>query len=247
MAISVSGRRTISGIPVVSYNEFWEEFYWQQSKHITIIGTTGCGKTTLEMDLINEREYVIFLGTKEIDDTQAELGPLGFRIARDPSEISLDIGYKWVLHPGQIKVRGETSEEMRRRLRGFYQQAIDYCFAQTAWAVVIDEGRFICQFLGLKDEVSLLYLQGRSQHNSVIMGTQRPAWVALEAFDAATHLFFFRDNDLKNIQRVAELAGLDKKAVQKAVPQLESTESEGGQFLYYNTRSDQMMISKVEL
>jgi hypothetical protein len=247
MAVSTWGRHTISGIPVVSYAEFWDEFWWEQSKHITIIGTTGCGKTTLELDLITEREYVIFLGTKEIDDTQAELGPLGFRIARDPREISLDISSRWVLHPGQIKIRGETATEMKRRLQGFYQEALDYCFAQTAWAVVIDEGRFICQFLGLKDEVSLLYLQGRSQHNSVVMGTQRPAWVALEAFDAATHLFFFRDNDLKNIQRIAELAGLDKKAVQTAVPQLESTENEGGQFLYYNTRSDAMMISKVEL
>jgi hypothetical protein len=245
MAINI--RPTIAGIPIVSYNEFWNEFYWQQSKHITIIGTTGCGKTTLELDLISEREYVIFLGTKEIDDTQAELGPLGFRIATDPKEISLDIAHKWVLHPGKIKIRGETATEMRNRLKGFYQRSLDYVFAQTAWAVIIDEGRFICQFLGLKDEVSLLYLQGRSQHNSVVMGTQRPAWVSLEAFDAATHLFFFKDNDQKNIQRIAELAGLDKRAVGAAVPQLESTEDEGGQFLYYNTRSDQMMISKVVL
>jgi hypothetical protein len=245
MAISV--RPTIKGIPVVSYGEFWAEFFWQQSKHITIIGTTGCGKTTLELDLMSEREYIIFLGTKEIDDTQEELGPLGFRIVTDPKEISLDVGHKWVLHPGRIKIRGESAPEMRIRLRGFYQEALDYVFAQTAWAVIIDEGRFICQFLGLKDEVSLLYLQGRSQHNSVVMGTQRPAWVPLEAFDAATHLFFFKDNDRRNIQRIAELAGLDGRAVGAAVPELESTEDEGGQFLYYNTRTDQMMISKVEL
>ena len=245
MAISI--RPTIKGIPVVSYSEFWDEFYWQQSKHITVIGTTGCGKTTLELDLMHEREYVIFLGTKEIDDTQQELGPLGFRIVSDPKEISLDIGHKWVLHPGKIKARGESANEMRIRLRSFYQESLDYVFAQTAWAVIIDEGRFICQFLGLKDEVSLLYLQGRSQHNSVVMGTQRPAWVPLEAFDAATHLFFFKDNDRRNIQRIAELAGLDGRAVGAAVPELESTEDEGGQFLYYNTRTDQMMISKVEL
>lgn len=245
--MSVFPRSSIRGIPVVSYSEFWDEFYWQQSKHITVIGTTGCGKTTLELDLMSEREYIIFLGTKEIDDTQAELGPMGFRIATDPKEISLDVSYKWVLHPGRIKLRGETATEMRNRLRGFYQSAIDYVFAQTAWAVIIDEGRFICQFLGLKDDVSLLYLQGRSQHNSVVMGTQRPAWVPLEAFDAATHLFFFKDNDQKNIQRIAELAGLDKRSVMRAVPELESTEDEGGQFLYYNTRTDQMLISKVEL
>jgi hypothetical protein len=240
-------RESLRGIPVVDYTEFWDNFHWKQSQHITIIGTTGCGKTTLELDLIQEREYIIFLGTKEIDDTQAELSPLGFVIANDPKEISLDISKRWVLHPGRIKLRGETASQMKVRLKGFYQEALDYCFAQTAWAVIIDEGRFICQVLGLKDEVSLLYLQGRSQHNSVVMGTQRPAWVALESFDAATHLFFFKDNDLKNIQRIAELAGLDKVAVMRAVPELESTEEEGGQFLYYNTRTEAKMISKVEI
>lgn len=235
----------IQGVPVVTYDDFWDNFHWAQSKHITLVGTTGCGKTTLETDLIGEREYVIFLGTKEEDETQDELGPLGFRLAHDPKEISLDLSHKWVLHPG--KKKKETAQQLKIRLREYYREALSYCFHQTAWTVVIDEGRFICQFLGLKDEVQLLYLQGRSQFNSVVMGTQRPAWVPVESFDAATHLFFFKDNDLKNISRIAEMAGLDRRKVTAIVPRLESTEEEGGQFLYYNTRSDQMMISKVEL
>lgn len=238
--------QSLEGIPVVSYTDFWDEFHWKQSQHITLIGTTGCGKTTLELDLVDERDYVIFLGTKEMDETQEELGPKGFVIVHDPSEISLDISHKWVLHPGK-KRKGETANQEKARLRGYYQEVLTYCFTSTAWAVIIDEGRFICDNLGLKDEVQRLYLQGRSQHNSVVMGTQRPAWVPLEAFDAATHLFFFKDSDLRNIARISELAGIDRVAVQRAVPRLESTEEEGGQFLYYNTRTDKMMISKVEI
>lgn len=238
--------RNIQGIPIVSYDEFWHNFNWKQDQHITLVGTTGCGKTTLELDLVDERDYVIFLGTKEEDETQEDLGPLGFRIANDPKQISLDVSHKWVLHPGKSK-RKETAQELKQRHRQFYQEALNYTFRQTSWAVVIDEGRYISQFLGLKDEVQLLYLQGRSQHNSVVMGTQRPSWVPLEAFDQATHLFFFKDNDVRNIGRVSEMAGLDRQAVQRAVPQLESTEEEGGQFLYYNTRIDKLMISKVEI
>lgn len=237
---------TIEGIPVVSYADFWDHFHWAQKQHITLIGTTGCGKTTLELDLVEERDYVIFLGTKEEDETQEDLSPRGFRIAHNPREISLDISHKWVLHPGRPG-RGETARDERVRLQHYYREVLTYCFHSTAWAVIIDEGRFICDYLGLKDEVQRLYLQGRSQYNSVVMGTQRPSWVPLEAFDAATHLFFFKDNDLKNIQRISELAGLDRKSVSYAVPQLESTEEEGGQFLYYNTRTDNMMISKVEI
>lgn len=238
---------SIEGIDVVDYDTFWDNFNWKQDQHITLIGTTGCGKTTLELDLIEAREYVIFLGTKEEDDTQEQLGPLGFRIARSPKDISLDISHRWVLHPGKMKKPGEKTRDAINRLREFYQEALSYTFEQTSWAVIIDEGRFICDYLGLKDEVQLLYLQGRSQHNSVVMGTQRPRWVPIEAFDAATHLFFFKDNDLGNIQRISELAGLDRRSVQLAVPQLESTEEEGGQFLYYNTRTDVKMISKVEI
>jgi hypothetical protein len=233
-------------IEEVSYTDFWDRFNWLQGQHITLVGTTGCGKTTLELELMGEREYVIFLGTKEQDETQDELGPLGFRIANDPSDICLDVSHRWVLHPGGPRKR-ETAPEERMRHREYYREALTCVYHQTAWAVVIDEGRYICDYLGLKDEVQRLYSQGRSQYNSVVMGTQRPAWVPLEAFDQASHLFFFKDNDLKNINRIAELAGLDRRAVQQAVPDLESTEEEGGQFLYYNTRTDDMLISKVEL
>lgn len=234
-----------AGIEVVDYGTFWDRFNWNQGQHITLIGTTGCGKTTLELDLIPERDCVMFLGTKEEDETQADLGPLGFRIARDLKDISLDLSSKWVVQPPSKKQ--ESVKERKIRHHEFYAEALQYCFRQTSWAVVIDEGRYICDYLQLKDEVQLLYLQGRSQYNSVVMGTQRPSWVPLEAFDAATHLFFWKDNDLRNIGRVSELAGLDRRSVQRAVPKLESTEEEGGQFLYYNTRTDAMMISKVEL
>lgn len=233
-------------IETVSYVEFWDRFVWQQGQHITIVGTTGCGKTTLELELIDEREYVIFLGTKEIDDTQDELKKLGFVTATDPDDICLDISHKWILRPGGPR-KQETAPEERVRHRDYFREALTCVYHQTAWAVVIDEGRYICDYLGLKDEVQRLYSQGRSQYNSVVLGTQRPAWVPLEAFDQSTHLFFFKDSDLKNINRIAELAGLDRRAVQMQVPKLESTEDEGGQFLYYNTRTDEMLISKVEL
>lgn len=242
----IQGEPNYHAIPVVSYDHFWEQFNWKQDQHITIIGTTGCGKTTLELDLAPEREYVLFLGTKTEDETQEELGPLGFRIAKDVKEISLDVSHKWVLHPGSKKGK-ESVSEFKNRVRPFYEDVLLYAYRSTGWSVIIDEGRFICDYLGLKDTVQLLYLQGRSQYNSVVMGTQRPSWVPLEAFDAATHLFFFKDNDLRNIGRISELAGLNRRAVQLAVPNLESTEEEGGQFLYYNTRTDKRMISKVEV
>ncbi len=123
----------IEGIPIVSYDQFWHDFNWKQDQHITIIGTTGCGKTTLELDLIDERDYVIFLGTKEEDETQDDLGPLGFRLAKNCKDISLDVSHRWVLHPGKSPKK-ETAQELKRRHRDFYQEALTYCFRQTSWA-----------------------------------------------------------------------------------------------------------------
>lgn len=232
-------------IPVVGWDAFLGDFDWRQGEHITLIGTTGCGKTTLENAIEELREYVIFLSTKPLDETQHELGPLGYKVAKKVEDLSLDVSPRWVINPGVP--RKADAHAIKAHQKRVFQETIMYCYHQTGWTVIIDEGRYICDFLGLKAEATLLYLQGRSGYNSVVMGTQRPRWVPLESFDAATHLFFWRDNDAGNIRRIGELAGLDTQAVMEAVQRLEMTVGEGGQFLYYNTRTGYMCVSKVEV
>jgi hypothetical protein len=69
-----------------------------------------------------------------------------------------------------------------------------------------------------QDELELFWLQGRSQGNSLITATQRPRFIPLEAYDQASHLFLWRDNDTANIARVAEMAGVNRKTVIDIVP-----------------------------
>lgn len=216
-----------------------DDFDWNQSEYVTLIGTVGQGKTTLELELVGQRDHVLWFGTKTEDETQEELGPLGFRTARKIADIVPDISHKWIINPGVVK--GESVSSMKARQRSVYQEAMMYAFHTGGWCLVLDEGRYITDYLGLKDEVTLIYLQGRSHYVSIVMGTQRPAWVPLEAFDQATHLFFWRDNDSRNIARISELSGLRRQEVMQIVPSLEQH-----QFLYCNTRTDRMVISKVE-
>lgn len=230
------------GYYVTPWDEFMsQDFEYLQSQHITFIAPTGQGKTTLEIRLIDLRKNIIFLGTKSDDETQDELGPLGFHIAKSMNDVSWDVSTRWVINPGGLR-KNEEVEDMKRRQRPLYKAAIAAAYHMGSTCLVVDEGRYICDYLGLKDEVTLAYLQGRSHKTSVVMGTQRPRWVPLEAFDQATHLFFWKDNDTGNIDRIAELSGLRRQQVKQIVPRLEEY-----QFLYCNTRTDLMVISKVEL
>ena len=73
------------------------------------------------------------------------------------------------------------------------------------------------------------------------MGTQRPRFVPLEAYDQASHLFFWKDLDMANVQRVAEIAGLPKNELVNLVGQLDWHD-----FLYVNARTGETLISRVE-
>lgn len=227
---------------ITPWDEFLNyDFEWRQGQHITLIAPTGQGKTTLELNILNRRGHILFLSTKDQDETQEELGPLGFKFARTIKDISTDVSTRWVINPGGLK-KGESADDMKDRQRPIYREAILMAYHQGKWCLIVDEGRYICDYLKLKDEVTLVYLQGRSYKLSVVMGTQRPRFVPLESFDQATHLFFWKDNDLGNIDRISELASLRRDQVRDIVPRLEEF-----QFLYCNTRNDLMVISKVEI
>jgi hypothetical protein len=242
MSTQMSNNPRLRGLHITPWSEFLSaDFQWEQGEHVTLVGTTGQGKTTLETELVQLRNHCMFLGTKTDDDTQEELGPLGFRIARNVKDISTEVSPKWVINPGGLK-KNEEVPEMKARQRPIYRQAIATAYHQGSWCLIIDEGRYICDYLGLKDEVTLAYLQGRSHNLSVVMGTQRPRFVPLESFDQATHLFFWKDNDLGNIDRISELAGLRRVQVKHIVPRLEQH-----QFLYVNSRTDLMVVSRVEI
>lgn len=226
--------------PTVSWSEFLDRFQWRQGQHITLIGPTGCGKTTLTNELIDMRRYSIFLGSKRQDDTQDQLKKMGFMRAKDAAGIHADVSRRWLIRPDFSPHM--TADEIKAVNREIFREAMMRAYREGGWTLFIDEGRYITDFLGLKSESVLLLTQGRSQGNSVIMGTQRPRHVPLEAYDQASHLFFWKDPDLQNVQRVAELAGIPKKEVAEIVQSLDWHD-----FLYVSTRTGETLISRVEV
>ena len=224
-------------LPWSRFDELWE---WEQGEHVTLVGPTGRGKTTLETAILPRRDYVVFLSTKRVDSTQDTLRGMGYQVIHSAKELNADVASKVVLRPPwPDDASAKTLKELHASVFG---EALNRVFRNGYWTVVMDEARYLTRDLGLADEAQLLWLQGRSLGITVVAGTQRPRWIPLEAYDQATHLFFFKDKDRQNVDRQAEIAGLDRRAILDVVPTMDKHD-----LLYAHRDTDELVHTKVEV
>lgn len=217
----------------VSWDAFMSNMDWRQGEHVTLIGPTGCGKTTVTMALLPLRNYVCFVATKPRDPLIKSLPRKGYtRVETWPPP---DYVSRAVLWP-PITTMGHKD-----RQRTAIRNAMHLQYRSGGWCVVADELRYISQTLGLKAECEMFWLQGRSLGLSFVTATQRPSWVPLEAYDQASHLFIWRETDRRNLDRLGDIGGVDTALVKRLVPKLPRHD-----FLYVNTRDGSMRISNAK-
>lgn len=223
-------------VPRVTWPEAMREMAWRQGQHVVLIGPTGRGKTEALIRLLEQRRYVIFLGTKRRDETQDRLSrELGYTTIAEATQIEPAIHSRIVLRPKWP--RGATSAELRAQHHRVFKQGLMRAFEQENWTVAVDEARYVCDFLGLTAEMNLLLLQGRSQGNTVIAGTQRPRFIPLEFYDQSEHFFLWHDNDRGNVQRIAQMLGQHSPALTA----LENADYHD--ILYVNDRTGKAMFT----
>jgi hypothetical protein len=113
------------------------------------------------------------------------------------------------------------------------------CIYRTGcWCVYWDELWYMIHQLKMELELRTYLQQARALKISLMVGTQRPAFVPLEIYDQSTHLFFWRDNDESNLRRISGISYLSAVAIRSLVANLEPHE-----FLYINTKTGQMIRS----
>jgi hypothetical protein len=217
------------------WDDFLAQWEWHQGEHITLLGPTGSGKTTLATHLLPRRDYQVVFGTKPKDKLLESLAKHGgYRIERDwpipPPEIAPRV-ILWpkVHRPDDILGQRET---FYKALSGIYQSG--------GYAAYFDEVRYLTEYLRLAPLVDLLWQQGRSLGVSVVAGAQRPSRIPLSAYDQATHLFMWRDNDEYNLRRLGGLGSVDTKRVRSIVANLPRHH-----VLHLDTRTGEMRKTKV--
>jgi len=224
----------MADVPRIGWQEFLDSFVWKQGEHVTLLGPTGKGKTTLGLEILPRRKYVVVFACKAKDSTLN-------RLMREDGYIKVE---EWPPPPYADKVilwpdmRKATYMANQREVFG---QALSDIYTAGGWCVYLDELRYICDKLKLAGLVEVLWQQGRSLKISVVGGNQRPRFVPLNAYDQATHLFVWNFNDKENAKRLAEIVGIDEKEVADIVRSLPKYD-----VLYINADSHRLAITNTK-
>lgn len=234
----VTATPTIQPTPTVPWGDFYAWFLeqWQQGEHVTMVGPTGWGKTTLAEEILVLRSYLVAFCVKGKDDSMERL-IRSLSLTR-MKEWNPDVADRIALWPN---IRG-ANKDHRSSQRAMFSRAIDSIFRMGGWCCYFDEIVYLAQTLGLDDELQFLLNQGRSSGISVVSATQRPAFIPLACYDMATHLFLWKFNDHRNAQRVAELTGNAAPVVRQEIMGLPKYE-----FIYINKDTGLRLRSRVEV
>lgn len=218
--------------PVVSWEEFCRWFRWQQGQHIGIVGPTGQGKTTFSLAIMRDRKYVVALGTKPKDKTLQAFATHQNYVRMNAWNPVLDAK----LFPHRLVWPDASKLYSARKQRDIFRATLASIYEQGNWTVYVDELWFIIHHLKLEAEIRVYLLQSRSNGISLVVSTQRPAFVPLEVYDQSSWLIFFRDNDETNLKRIAGISWLSKNLVQSIVARLDQYQA-----LVINTRTGEMV------
>lgn len=211
---------------------------WNQGEHLTIIAPTGGGKTTLLRQLVSRRQHNIFFGTK-VKDVQYNrlINAHGFRRIESIKEIRpWDKNVLlWPRYKGSIP-------ELVLRQRHAFAEALDVIASQGGWTLWVDEAKYVTEFLKLRNELTFCLEQLRSLKGTVISGAQRPVFLPGSVLSNSTHVFIAKTTNIDDAKRLADLGGIDTKAVKEEALALDEFE-----FLYIRTRGVNAQVLKTKV
>jgi len=203
----------IDGVPVIPWADHLAQLDWRQGEHVALVGPTGQGKTTLALEILKRRKYVVYIATKAKDDTLNGLVRKGWTLLRrwPPKNDSIN---RVILWP-QYKSRAD-----KERQRAVIQNALDRIFAVGGWCVVADDTQYLTKHLHLGEDLNGYWLQARALGISVMGATQRPRNVPVEMWANSDHVYIWGTRQPDDLKALGGLAGVDAASIRRIVAQL---------------------------
>lgn len=261
MSSAAEEHRSPTGtVEMVGWEELWSErLLWEPGEHVSYIGTTGSGKTTAIVSLLEQTpQHAVLIVTKNRDKLVTRLPKeRGWQLAREPEDVFRLMGKltprdrewwegKRERPPQRIvywpKLPAGTSLEERGELLRWRVAAIlDRAYERGDVTVAIDETTFASEELGLRRSLNQFWNEGRSSGISIVAGMQRPALVPKVSRSQATYLGIFRTPEPDDQRALAEMAGFaDRSTLRQEIDSLPRYHH-----LLVNTRTGDMYVTRV--
>lgn len=239
--------------PMVAWPELFayikREF--KQGDHVAAIGPTGSGKSHVAFEVAELRSYVIVVACKPADPLIDDALKRGYWLNEtDVLEVPYSDGrplHSHVIYWPRLGARARrkipaekvlAAEKAHQRPR--VGAALGYVRNNGHWAIVLDEGTWVCRDLGLQRDVDSALFSFRTLNSSVIILGQRPSWMGRYVLSSPTHLFLFNTNDGDDRKALGDVSGVDSKLVAAIVERLDFERHE---LLYIDTRRRRMFRS----
>lgn len=212
---------------------------WQQGEHLTLIGPTGSGKTTIALELITAMPYVAIIGTKQRDDTLE-------KFAKKHKEYRVINEFQWSLKRQTLddtvivwpKLKGDASNVGAQAVP--IHNSLNRMFFQGGWTVFCDELWYLANRLKQERILESFWSQGRSSGLSLVGCCQRPSWIPRFAFSEPRYLLIGQMEDERDINTVSEGTNVSRKLLAQEVNKLSRHE-----FIFYN-RNERSLTRIIE-